>query len=325
VCSYPRVLDDAEQTPSELLDQYDAVACKPPADPGWHAAQLAGRERLVTTADRAPPIDKAEKLVGGASTIQAQLTEPVAAFIGGRLATRTLDEQASGLPALLRGILIHDALYKLYVGKPARDEVASWTDVDGRVADALDFAFTRHERNADGVLLRLLSMERERVAGLVREFLRIDASREPFRVCKVEHEVELAEAGVRLDLRMDRIDRLPDGSLVIIDYKTGAEKTFLNRERQPREYQLVAYACALTEPVAELVLANVDSRSIVFHGAGIRDIDNWPDVLAQWSERVREACAAMARGDVRMNRWQSADDARALNLLTRFTELRNER
>ena len=59
--------------------------------------------------------------------------------------------------------------------------------------------------------------------------------------------------------------------------------------------------------------------------AGIRDIDNWPDVLAQWSERVREACAAMARGDVRMNRWQSADDARALNLLTRFTELRNER
>ena len=111
VCSYPRVLDDAEQAPSELLDEYDAVACKPPADPGWHAAQLAGRERLVTTADRAPPIDKAEKLVGGASTIQAQLTEPVAAFIGGRLATRTLDEQASGLPALLRGNLIHDVGY----------------------------------------------------------------------------------------------------------------------------------------------------------------------------------------------------------------------
>ena len=325
VCSYPRILDDAEQTPSELLDEYDAVAGEPPVDPGWHAAQLAGRERLVTAADVPPPVDITEKPVGGASTIQAQLTEPVAAFIGGRLAARALDEQSSGLPALLRGTLIHDALYKLYIGKPARDDVAAWTDVDGRVADALDFAFTRHERNADGILLRLLSMERNRVGGLVREFLRVDVSREPFTVYEVEHEVEFAEAGVRLDLRMDRIDRLPDGSLVIIDYKTGAEKTFLNREREPREYQLVAYACALTEPVAELALANVDSRSIVFRGAGIRDTENWPDVLAQWSQRVRDACAAMARGDVRMNLRQSADDARALNLLTRFTELRNER
>lgn len=324
VCSYPRVADDAEQTVSELLDELGATPAAAPADPGWHAAQLAGDQRLVSVDDSPPPIAGTERLVGGASTIQAQLSEPAAAFIGGRLAARALDEQASGLPALLRGNLIHDALYKLYFDKPSRDAVAAWTDVDARIAEALDFAFARHERNADDVLLRLLVMERQRVAGLLREFLRVDLTREAFEVEGVESKVDFEESGVRLELRMDRVDRLPDGSVAIIDYKTGAEKTFLTRQGEPKEYQLVAYACAIDEPVGELVLANVDSRSVVFHGAGAGDTDDWPDVLAAWSDTVRGACAEIARGDVRLDRRQSADDARPLNLLTRFTERRNE-
>ena len=324
ICSYPHVLDDAEQTVSELLDELGATPAAATSDPGWHAAQLAGIDRLASVDDAAPPIDGTERLVGGASTIQAQLGEPAAAFIGGRLAARALDEQASGLPALLRGNLIHDALYKLYLDKPSRDEVAGWTDVDARVAAAIDFAFARHERNADNVLLRLFAMERQRVAGLLREFLHVDVSRGAFVVDSVERTVDFVEAGVHLELRVDRIDRLPDGSVAIIDYKTGAEKTFLTRQREPKEYQLVAYACALDEPVAGLALANVDSRSVVFHGAGASDTEDWPDVLETWSATVRSACAEMTRGDVRLDRRQSADDARALNLLTRFTERRHE-
>ena len=324
VCSYPRVLEDAEQTVSELLNELGASPADAPPDPGWHAAQLAGADGLRSVDDAAPPIDGAERLVGGASTIQAQLSEPAAAFIGGRLAARALDEQASGLPALLRGNLIHDALYKLYLDKPSRDDVAAWTDVDARIAAAVDFAFARHERNADTVLTQLLRMERQRVAGLLREFLRVDVARGPFVVDSVERKVDFAEDGVRLELRIDRIDRLPDGSVAIIDYKTGAEKTFLTRQGEPKEYQLVAYACALDETVAALALANVDSRSVVFHGVHASDTQDWSDALARWSDTVRIACAEITRGDVRLDRRQSADDARALNLLTRFTERRNE-
>ena len=98
----------------------------------------------------------------------------------------------------------------------------------------------------------------------------------------------------------------------------------LTRQGEPKEYQLVAYACAIDEPVGELALANVDSRSVVFHAAGARDTENWPDVLAGWASGVREACAEISNGDVRINRHQSMDDARPLNLLTRFTERRND-
>ena len=324
VCSYSRIIDDAEQNPSELLSEFGAKPGDAPADPGWHATQFASGDRLASVEDVPPRVVRAEKLAGGAGTIQAQLTDPIAAFIGGRLAARALDEQASGLTALLRGNLIHDALYELYLEKPSRNDVANWADIDSRIARSLDFAFGRHERNADKVLLRLLAMERERVDGLLRIFLNVDTSREAFVVDSVEKKVELAEAGVRLELRVDRIDRMPDGSVAIIDYKTGAEKTLLTRQGEPKEYQLVAYACAIDEPVGELALANVDSRSVVFHAAGARDTENWPDVLAGWASGVREACAEISNGDVRINRHQSMDDARPLNLLTRFTERRND-
>jgi probable DNA repair protein len=325
-CSYAVINDDAEQAPSQLLDELGVVERTAPPDPGWHAASLPGSTSVDTAADTVPGIDGEERLFGGAGTIQNQLTNPVAAFLGGRLGVRPLDEQARGLPALLRGNLIHDALYKLYFDRPSRTEVSAWQDVAERIGKAIDFAFTKHERYADSVLRRLFAMERMRVAGLLQEFLVLDTARDEFIVAGVERKVEFVEAGVRLELRIDRVDRVEDGRIVIIDYKTGAEKKFLTSKGEPREFQLVAYACAVDEPVAALVLANVDSRVIGFHGAGsgFTDIDTWPDQLDKWSRIVRDACAEIARGDVRINRYQNAPDARPLNLLTRFTELRND-
>jgi len=326
VCSYPRTADEADQTPSILLGSLVAETQDPKIDPGWFATQVVGTVGIAEAADAVPPIGPDESLSGGAWTIQSQLTEPVAAFIGSRLGVRTLDEQSTGLPPLLRGNLIHDALYSLYFDQPSREDIASWTDIDDRVGKALDFAFSNRERNTDNVLRRLFAMERLRVGGLLRDFLTLDASRDDFAVASVEREVEFAEAGVRLKLRVDRIDRLTDGGIAILDYKTGAEKTFLTSKGQPREFQLVAYACAVDEPVAALALVNVDSRAIGFNGAGAEysDKDAWPEQLAEWSAVVRAACQDLSGGDVRLNSTQAVVDARPLNLLTRFTELRND-
>lgn len=326
VCSYSLVEDEADQTPSELLEALGARRGDSEADPGWFAASALGSVKIDDPSEEPPPIRADESLSGGAWTIQNQLTEPIAAFIGSRLGVRTLDEQASGLPALLRGNLIHDALYSLYSDRPSSQEICSWNDVDQRIGKALDFAFADRERNTDKVLLGLFAMERQRVAELLRSFMALDLSRDAFVVASVEREVEFVEADVRLKLRVDRIDRLDDGGIAIMDYKTGAEKKFLNSDGQPREIQLVAYACAVGEPVAALALANVDSRTMSFSGAGtgFSDPDAWPGQLAQWSALVSRACRELSNGDVRLDAMQSIKDARPLNLLTRFTELRDD-
>ena len=326
VCSYPRVADDAEQSPSELLNIVAAHTGQAPDDPGWHAATMAGGVVTESVEDPVPSVSNLERLSGGAGTLQNQLADPITAFIGGRLAVRVLDEQAFGLPPLLRGNLVHDALYQLYFDRPSSEEIAAWSDIDQRISKALDFAFTKHERNTDEVLRKLLALERVRVAGLLREFIALDTGRAAFQVASVEKKMALVESGLEIKLRIDRVDRLPSGHVAIIDYKTGSEKKFLDAKGEPREIQLVAYACAIDEPVAALVLANVDSRVTGFHGAGegFLDIGDWETRLAAWSGRLQDACRDMARGDVRVNRHQSVEEARSLNLLTRFTELRND-
>ena len=91
ICSYPRMADDAEQSPSELLENLSARAAEAPPDPGWHAASLPGSVSISVAQDRVPAASQPERLTGGAVTLQNQLVDPVTAFIGGRLAVRVLD------------------------------------------------------------------------------------------------------------------------------------------------------------------------------------------------------------------------------------------
>jgi len=150
-----------------------------------------------------------------------------------------------------------------------------------------------------------------------------DIAREDFVVDSVERELNFFEDGVAMTLRTDRIDRLSDNSIVILDYKTGARRPFLTAGGEPRGIQLVAYACALDDPVAALALVNVDSREIVFDGAGrdYKKSENWAQTLEEWQRLVHAACTQLRAGDVRVNGQQGVTEARPLNLLSRYTEL----
>ncbi len=328
VCSYALSEDDAEQTPSDLLRAMKLVPFDSNGDPGWHATQLLREMQLEEVRDRVPAVESAERIVGGAATIQRQLYDPIAAFVTGRLGVRSLQAQASGVPPSLRGNIVHDALYKLYQEKPSRSDIAAWheNELTRRSQEAIDFAFARHERNCDEVLFALLQLERKRIARLLRDFVTADVTREYVEIASVEQQIDFSAAAVKLSLRVDRIDRMADGSLAIIDYKTGRKKNFLRSDGQPGEIQLVAYASALEEPVASLALVYIDSREMAFNGAGrgYTNDEAWPEQLRDWQQLVQRACDEMSQGDVRVNAAQGVQDARYLNLLTRYTERRRD-
>jgi hypothetical protein len=176
------------------------------------------------------------------------------------------------------------------------------------------------------VLKELFRLERHRIDELLQKFVSVDLARGDFTIAAVEHMVAFAEAGVRLELRVDRIDRMRDGTVAVLDYKTGAKRKFLQSDGQPKEIQLIAYACALDAPVSALALVNVDSREISFDGAGqgYTDSAEWSDTIANWKRSVVVACEDLSRGDVRINRAQGIKDARSFNLLSRYTELRRD-
>ncbi len=328
VCSYPERSGDEVEAVTALLA--DTVAEDAPLDPGWHARQLCDlASPVVLGTDPVPPVSADESVAGGAATIQWQMNEPFSAFVLGRLGIPTLRPIMPGLSPILRGNLIHAAAFHLYGERPTQADLRGWIDggLEQRLVEAVSTAFPRYERYADSVLGELFTLERQRVTQLLYELVDADLQRAPFRVHAVERATEFVMAGVRLGLRIDRIDRYDDGGIAILDYKTGGRRKFLDGNGDPTDAQLVVYAIAAGEPVAALGFYNIDSRETFLDASG-RDAmgdEGWREALARWSRDVENAAVEFAAGDVRLRYWQTLRDARPLNILSRFGELRRDR
>ncbi len=324
VFSFPRLIGDAEQMPSALLG--DSVTRPSAPDCGWHAAKLIA-EPLESVADRVPAMRRGEAVTGGAATINRQRTDPFAAFACGRLGIRWMAPFQGGIPARIRGSLVHDTLQRLYDDRPDQEAIRRWSasEQQQRISQALERSFWRHTRYADAVLKQLLAMESERCSKLLASVIAIDRQRDAFSIDSVESDVSVTLSGATFNLRCDRVDRHDDGALIVIDYKTGTKRRFLARG-EPVDLQLVLYACALDASIAGLALFNVDSRETGLDGAGpaFGAGDDWPQRLTEWKDIVRAAAAMIAAGDARLNVQQKSRDARPLDVLSRYAELRRE-
>jgi ATP-dependent helicase/nuclease subunit B len=80
-----------------------------------------------------------------------------------------------------------------------------------------------------------------------------------FEQAESDHEMQLGP--IKLVGRIDRIDRMPDGSLLVMDYKTEGRQTTADRVKQPLEdTQLAFYAALLEEDTLAAAYVNVGER-----------------------------------------------------------------
>ena len=329
VCSYALSEGDAEQRPSGLLPAMGVFDDCATADPGWFAARDSASGAPVSCGqDPAPPLTDDETVTGGATTINYQRSDPFAAFAYGRLGIRPIPAIASGLPPNVRGNIIHRALNALYRDRPEQGVIEEGVlrELDGSLPRIHRHAFAWLESRADPVMRQLLELEKARVANLLRSVAELDLARSDFGIAELELPVTLELGKVRIRMRIDRIDRTPSGELIIIDYKTGQRRQFLNAEKTPADAQLVAYSMAVTGPVAELAYINVDSRNVELNGAG-RDLTpgvDWDASLHGWQDELRSAMRRFEKGDLRINGTLPAKDSRLFGLLARIRELRHD-
>jgi ATP-dependent helicase/DNAse subunit B len=89
---------------------------------------------------------------------------------------------------------------------------------------------------------RYLELEEQRLTNLVTEWLDYESARIDFEVTATEIARTIHLAGLTFDLRLDRIDRLNDGSLLVIDYKSGSVSPKSWDLPRPDDVQLPLYA-----------------------------------------------------------------------------------
>ncbi|MCZ6830562.1 MAG: PD-(D/E)XK nuclease family protein [Gammaproteobacteria bacterium] len=263
VASYAEVQDEVAQRPSPLLREFAALPMQAAiSTPGnWREPAVLPLEQLPVET-RAPALgdDEAANLRGGSGLIQDQSHCGFRAFVQHRLKARNPGELSVGLTAADRGTMLHDALFHLW-GKlgdsdslHALDETARQALVATAVNAAID-AFLKHHRDLIG--RAYLRLEETHLQQLLQEWLEIEAQRSAFVVQAREAGCEIQFGKLQLRLRIDRIDTLPGGEQLIVDYKSGNTDVRYWLGPRPREPQLPLYSEALGPSVSGVSFAVV--------------------------------------------------------------------
>ncbi len=254
-----------------------------------------------------PPLEPHRPVAGGTRLFADQSDCPFRAFANHRLGAVPVAEPESGLDARNRGNLVHSILEQVWT--ELQDHAALLAASDAELARivgaAVDQGLRRLEpRRPQTLTPRFTELERERLTLLIRQWLELEKERVPFRVEALERKRETEIGGLAFHLKADRIDRLSDGSLAIIDYKTGDPKTRGWYQERLEEPQLPLYACtAGEEEVSGLFLGRMRSGHCGFLGvardAGVvpgvgafstdrqaQEYASWEALLASWRVRL---------------------------------------
>ena len=225
----------------------------------------------------APPVGNDDTIRGGTSVFKNQAACPFRGFAIHRLGAATLDATRVGLDALDRGSLVHDVLALVWnrLGGHAELVGCSTTALEALVSDCVDETFAGWERRRPGLLEgRFADLEHQRLVALINQWLALEKDRAPFVVDASERETYAEVGNIPIRIRPDRIDRLEDGTLFIIDYKTGdvsRNSWFGERIDEP---QLPLYCTAIDAAegrVAGVTFASVKIGKIGFAGIADRD------------------------------------------------------
>ena len=301
VFSYPTKVEDRDLAPSPLIAGIAEGKLDIPADP--RLRDLLFKNRNITSLKDAhgPPVP-AGPVRGGTRVLADQAACPFRAFAKWRLGAEPLEEPAPGLDARERGSLVH-ALMKL-LWDELKGSRALREDLEPAIRRAAEAAVK--EAGLEG---RLAGLERQRLARLAREWLNVEKSRRDFEVAFTEQKRDLKIADLTFSSRIDRMDRLPDGSHVLIDYKTGYASPKHWEPPRPDDPQLPLYASASQEELGAVAFAKLKPGDLKFSGysrtekllPNVQVYRDWRGLLASWKKEAAALGASFAAGEAKVD------------------------
>jgi len=243
--------------------------------------------------------DEQKQLKGGSGVLQQQASCPFNAFAVYRLFARDVEEPSPGLSAIERGIILHGVLQYFWddVGNSSRLAAMSDEEITEKLSACIQRSLRPwRKRRVKQCGPRYFDLEAQRLLKLLQYWLEAEKQRPPFTVSATEESIELTLSGLTLNLRLDRLDTLDDGQILLIDYKTGEPKISSWDSERPREPQLPLYAISLKDRCAGIAFGQVNAKACQLVGVGepaqsIEGIRSpgelrYSDLPAEWSDAI---------------------------------------
>ncbi len=270
--SYAKQVEGTEARPSPLIAQIAGppqplpAALQAPPVPGPLTVTIEDFSRIPHPPGRVP---------GGAAALTAQSQCPFKAFASARLAAQSWEPAQAGLTPKQRGNLLHEVLHAVWAGPPrgirTHAELVEISNREVWVAGHVErvFAQALPPGVRERMPARYLELEGDRLVRLVADWLGYESARVVFAVIETEARREVTLAGLTFKLRLDRLDRLNDGSVLVVDYKSGLVSPRAWDPPRPEDVQLPLYAGFALDREQELgglVFAKLRPGELAFAG-----------------------------------------------------------
>lgn len=276
ICSYSEENNGLALRPSPLIADFP-VLNKPltiieAAVVPLKTEYLRDTQGLAITANQAVP--------GGSYLFKLQAQCPFKAYATLRLKAEDNAYPGLGLSPALRGSIVHRALQYFYQLISAQSQLLSLSVAEQQeqlqkaCLQALDHL---HAQHPPAEHRRHYTLELARLEKLLALWLEQEKTRPHFRVIATEKRLEANFAGLQFKLQIDRIDKLDDGSELIIDYKTGQvhiDDWFSDR---PNEPQLPLYCSVYDSDIKAMAFARVHLQKMGIEGVGLLN-EEWPAI-----------------------------------------------
>jgi probable DNA repair protein len=325
VWSWPRQAGEEQLRASPLLNGLIDDAEDGPANPRWPELVQRAAPALELVIDRyGDLLPEGSRMPGGTGFLRHQAACPFQGYVLHRLDAWPLEIGRFGPDPRDRGTLVHSVLEHLW-GQLRTRQALDELDAARRrrvVERSVEHALAEAERGGRRGRFtgRIAELERERLVELALDWLAVEERRDHFEVAGREVEGEIERGGLRFRVRLDRVDRLPDGTEVILDYKTGpVQVSALHGDDRPDDLQLALYARHHAAPVAGVAWAVVRRGECGFTGLaregdclpGVRsagrclklddDADAWRTLHEVWDAALDTLIAEARHGDARVD------------------------
>ncbi len=255
------------------------------------------------------------KVSSGYALIKDQVDCPFRAFTRHRLNCERAPTPEIDFDSLDRGNIIHKALELFWIRTVSRKNLLDLihnSKLENNIVQCVEEALALCSKRTKGQI-QFNKIETERDVQIILDWLlNVELKRPDFTVLHNEEDFSINLSGLKLRLRIDRIDEIHGNGLLLIDYKTGREAKpgdwFAEKIRAP---QLPLYAIA--KPPAGLAYAHLaigkpelrGTAKSDFPQSGFKNTDftkktsasDWGELLDFWKNNLTSVAQEFLQGN----------------------------